>query len=358
MQKEDIRRQARSFFTETMFTKRQYIEYLIATTGNYTCTNLAEHLEGAQEISHDAISDYLAHEKLTPRGLWQTVKPLIDDRPASYLIVDDSVQDKRYAKKIELVYRQYSGAEHGVVEGIGVVNLVHTNGQDHGFYPIDYRIYDPKGDGKTKQQHFREMLLRAIADKQIQAQTILFDNWYASVENLKLIHRLGRYFITTVKSNRKVSISKEDGYVNLEDLPWTPEAYQTGIWVKLKELPFKVRLFMVVSSDGDIDWVITNRPEDPQRPTTMMDIQKENAYRWHVEQFHREVKQLTGSERCQCRKARSQRNHLACCYLAWLSLQQEAKQIGITLYKAHQSLWDDYLKAALRKPKIKAVGCA
>ena len=25
-----------------LFTKRQYIEYLIATTGNYTCTHLAD----------------------------------------------------------------------------------------------------------------------------------------------------------------------------------------------------------------------------------------------------------------------------------------------------------------------------
>lgn len=280
-----------------MLTKRQYIEYLIATINNYTCTNLADHLEGDQAASHDAISDYLRREKLTPRGLWETVQSLLDDSPQAYLILDDSVQDKRYAKKIELVYRQYSGAEHGLVEGIGVVNLVHTNGQEHGYYPIDYRIYDPKGDGKTKQDHFREMLLRAIADKGIQAQTILFDNWYASVENLKFIHRLGRYFITTVKSNRKVSVSKETGYVHLEDLPWDAKAYRNGMLVKLKELPFKVRLFVVVSSTGDIDWVITNRPEDPQRPTTTADIQKENAHRWHIEQFHREVKQLTGSEK-------------------------------------------------------------
>ena len=309
-----------------MLTKRQYIEYLIATTGNYTCTNLADHLEGDQAVSHDVISDYLRREKLTPRGLWETVHTLIDDGPSSYLIIDDSVQDKRYAKNIELVYRQYSGAEHGVVEGIGVVNLVHTNGQEHGFYPIDYRIYDPKGDGKTKQDHFREMLGRAISEKRIQAQTILFDNWYASVENLKLIHRMGRYFITTVKSNRKVSISKETGYVNLEDLPWDADSIRHGMIVKLKELPFKVRLFVVVSpTTGDIDWVITNRPDDPQRSMTAADIQKENAHRWHVEQFHRDVKQLTGSEKCQCRKARSQRNHLACCYLAWVALQQHAQ---------------------------------
>ena len=340
-----------------MLTKRQYIEYLIATTGNYTCTNLADHLEGEQAISHDAISDYLRREKLTPRRLWDTVRSLIDDGPGSYLIIDDSVQDKRYANKIALVYRQYSGAEHGVVDGIGVVNLLHTNGQEHGFYPIDYRIFDPDGDGKTKQDHFREMLVRAISDKGLQAQTILFDNWYASVENLKLVHRLGRTFITTVKSNRKVSVSKEAGYVNLEDLPWDDESYLHGMVVKLKELPFKVRLFVVVSPTGDIDWVITNRADDPQRPMTPQAIQEENALRWHVEQFHRDVKQLTGTEKCQCRKARSQRNHLACCYLAWVSLQQYAQQIGTTLYTAQHRLWDDYLVAALRCPTIQAVGC-
>uniref|UniRef100_UPI003743E020 transposase n=1 Tax=Spirosoma profusum TaxID=2771354 RepID=UPI003743E020 len=41
-----------------------------------------------------------------------------------------------------------------------------------------------------------------------------------------------------------------------------------------------------------------------------------NDTRWQIETFHRSFKQLTGSERCQCRKARSQRNHLACCYQA------------------------------------------
>ena len=340
-----------------MFTKRQYIEYLIATTGNYTCTNLSDHLDGALAASHDAISDFLRREKLTPHRLWEVVAPLIQDSPAAYLIIDDSVQNKRYANKIDLVYRQYSGAEHRVVDGIGVVNLLHTGGKGQAFYPIDFRIYDPKGDGKTKHDHFREMLVRALADKRIQAQTILFDNWYASVENLKLIHRAGRHFITTVKSNRKVSISAEAGYVNLEDLPWTEETYRYGMRVKLKELPFKVRLFVVVSRNGDIDWVITNRPDDPQRPTTAEDIQAKNAFRWHVEQFHREVKQLAGTERCQCRTARSQRNHLGLCYLAWLAIKVRAQRLGITAYAAQKRIWDDYLKAELRRPTIQAVGC-
>lgn len=341
-----------------MFSKRQYIEYLIATTDNCTCTNLADHLEGAQAVSHDAISDFLRRETLTPRGLWATVQPLLQDGPDAYLIVDDSVQDKRYAKKIELVYRQYSGAVHGVVDGIGVVNLLHTSGPDQVFYPIDYRIFDPDGDGKSKQVHFREMYLRALSDKGIQAKTVLFDSWYASLENLKLIHRTGRYFITKLKGNRKVSVSKEAGYVNLEDLPWDADAYRHGVLIKLKELPFLVRLFVIVTPTGGIDWVITNRPDDPQRPLTAAGIEQDNAIRWHIEQFHRDVKQLVGSAKCQCRKARAQRNHLACCYLAWVALNVHARRIGTTLADAQKRLWTNYLKAQLRCPTIQAVGCA
>ena len=228
-------------------TQQQYIEYLIATPGNYTCTNLAAHLEGEQSQSHDAISDFLRREKVTPRRLWEVVAPLLQDSASSYLVVDDSVQDKRYSKKIELVKHQYSGAAGGLVDGIGIVNLLHSNGQAHSngqdFYPIDFRLYAPDQDGKTKNDHFLEMLLRAKSDKQIKANTILFDSWYASVGNLKVIHRLGMVFVTTLKDNRLVSISKEAGYVHLDTLAWEPSVLQYGQLVKLKELPFLVRLF-------------------------------------------------------------------------------------------------------------------
>lgn len=329
-----------------MITKRQYIEYLISTPINYTCTNLAEHLEG---VSHDAISDYLQREKLTARGLWERVEALLVDSELAYLIVDDSVQNKQYSRKIDLVKKQYSGATHGLVNGIGVVNLVHSDGQD--FYPIDYRIYAPEADNKTKNDHFREMLLNARNDKGIKARTILFDNWYASVDNLKLIQRLQMFFVTTLKENRLMSLSKEGGYIHLQDINWTPQQLEQGVTIKLKEVPFKVQLFKLVATNGDIEWVMTNHPEGTFAAS---DIQKENAVRWQIEQLHRELKQLTGMEKCECRKARSQRNHIACGYLAWLSLKVKAQQWGKTLYAAQHDLLTDYLRAELRDPRIPA----
>ena len=91
-----------------MITKQKYVEYLISTPINYTCANLAEHLGG---MSHDVVSDYLKRERLTARHLWELVAEQIDDSPDAYLIIDDSVQDKRYSRSIEMVKLQYSGAE-------------------------------------------------------------------------------------------------------------------------------------------------------------------------------------------------------------------------------------------------------
>lgn len=338
-----------------MMTERQYIEYLIATVNNYTCANFAEHLTGTQAMSHDAVTDFLHRGKLTPRKVWDTVAATIENTPDAYLILDDSVHDKPYAKQIDLVKKQYSGVHHGQVKGIGVLSLVHTTGEPHALTPVDYRIFHPATDGKTKHDHFREMLTRAVCDHRLQARIVLFDTWYASVENLKFIHRLGRSFVTTLKSNRKVSLSKETGYIHLDEIDWTPERLTHGVSIKLKEVPFRVQLFKVVAANGDIDWVITNLPtDDPQRPLTTEVVKQHQDVRWKIEQFHRELKQLTGTAKCQCRKARAQRNHFACCYLALLAIHRYAEQRGMNAYAAVKGLLHDYLVGQLQQPTIPA----
>jgi len=331
-----------------MITKQQYVEYLICTIGNYTGSNLAEHLD---DVSHDVITDFLNKERPTARGLWELVKELIEDDFEAFMLVDDSVQDKRYSRFIELVKLQYSGAEHGLVRGIGVVNLVHSAGVEQDFYPIDYRVYAPDQDGKTKNDHFADMVINAVFAKKIKAKRILFDSWYASAANLKLVHRLGLVFFTTLKSNRMVSLSKEGGWIHLNDIEWTTERLQNGVLVKLKEVPFKVQLFKVVATDGDIDWVITNSPDET---LTVQVAQATNDVRWQIEELHRGLKQLTGTEKCQCRKGRSQRTHLACCYHAWLSLKVKANLLGKTLYQTKDDLFSDYLRYELAAPRIQA----
>lgn len=334
-----------------MLIKKKYIEYLLSTPINYTCTNLAEHMEG---ISHDAVSDFLRRERFTPRQLWDVVAPYVrlNDDSESYLICDDSVQDKRYSKFIELVKKQYSGNEHGLVRGIGVVSLVHSGGTGSDFFPIDYRIYAPETDKKSKNEHFREMFIRAHSDKALKTRTILFDSWYSSVDNLKLIHRSQWTFFTSLKSNRKVSVCKEQGYIDLKDLVWDEKSLQRGILVKLQEVPFFVKLFKIESTNGHIDWIITNSPD---QYIWADDVRETNAVRWQIEEFNRGLKQVTGSEKCQCRSARSQRNHLACCFHAWVSIKVKAKELKKTIYQVRTGIFKEFLTQQLRKPPIPAI---
>ena len=331
-----------------MITKKQYVEYLISTPKNCTCTYLAEHLE---DVSHDVVNDFLRQKRFVPRDVWKLGKDRITDSQEAYRIGDDSVQDKRYSRFIEVVRAQYSGNEHRVVRGIGVVSLVQSGGEEEDFYPIDYRGYAPDGDGKTKPHHFQEMFVNAVDQKQIQARTILFDGWYASAENLKLIHRRKRIFFTTLKSNRLVSLSKEQGYLHLEEVAWTADRMAQGVVVKLKEVPFKVRLFKLVAPDGDIDWVITN---DLAETVTAQVAEESSDVRWQVEELHRGLKQLTGTEKCQCRAARAQRNHFACCYHAWVSLKVKANELRQTIYALRESLFSHYLRVELQHPHIVA----
>ena len=123
---------------------------------------MAEHLE---QISHDKINRYLNNEKLTPRILWENVKDLIEINDNAYLVFDDIVIDKRSAVEIQPSKRQYSGNEHGVIQGIGLVNCVYVNHEIRKFWVVDYRIYDPDRDGKTHIDHVMEMLQNLVYNK-------------------------------------------------------------------------------------------------------------------------------------------------------------------------------------------------
>jgi hypothetical protein len=69
----------------------------------------------------------------------------------------------------------------------------------------------------------------------------------------------------TLKSTRWVRVSKEQGSIPLEESEWTPERLAQGLRVKLKEVPFKGRLFKLVAPDGAIDWVMTTDLDETLR---------------------------------------------------------------------------------------------
>jgi len=79
-------------------------------------------------------------------------------------------------------------------------------------------------------------------------------------------------------------------------------------------------------------------------------VQQVCGIRWKIEEFHRELKQLTGVEACQCRKARLQRNHILC-HAGLSRLKAIAYQACQTIYQIKHGL-SNHLIQHLKNPSI------
>jgi Transposase DDE domain len=330
-------------------TRLDYCQYLLVSQINYTLTNFADHCE---QFSHDAINRYLRGERITPRLIWENVRGQVVPTPRGYLLFDDTVLDKNYSFAIELVRAQYSGNAKAVIKGIGVVTCVYVHPDTDQFWLIDYRIYDPEGDGKSKLDHVREMLTNVVYQKQLPVQAVLMDTWYATKDFMLFIESLSKIYDCPLKDNRQVDDSgRQQPYRRVDTLAWNAQDLAHGKRIKIKGFPkdHKVHLFRVAVSTHRTDFVVTNDLTQDATEAT----QEACGFRWKIEQLHREGKQVTGLERCQCRKARTQRNHIGCAFLVWIRLKELATQTGRTIYQLQYGLLDDYLIQQLKKPSLK-----
>ncbi len=332
------------------FTKLDYCQYLLSSQINYTLTNMAEHLKS---FSHDTINRYLKAEKLSPRLLWEQVAPLVERDPDAYLIFDDTVLDKSFGPKIEVARKQYSGNKKGVIGGVGVVSCVYVNPKTEHFWVVDYRIFDPETDGLSKLDHVEQML-RSAEHRQLGYGTVLMDTWYATKDLMLVIEEMGKTFHCPLKSNRQVDDSGgESPYRRVDTLDWSEQELKQGKRIKIKGFPkdYKVKLFRVVVSTDRTEWIVTNDLSQD----CVQDTREVRAVRWKIEEFHREAKQLTGIESCQCRVGRIQRNHIACAMLVWSRLKSLAYQSGRSVYQIKHGLLHDYLVQQLKNPSVQMI---
>jgi hypothetical protein len=328
--------------------RQEYCQYLLLTHINHTVTYFAEH---RQLWSHDTIRDFLKEDEVKPSDLWKRVKGEIVQSPLGYILLDDSVLDKNYSKKIGLVRRQWSGNTKSIIRGIGVVSCVYVHPETDQFWVIDYRLYDPEGDGKTKIDHVEDILAHTLTYKHLSFTTVVMDSWYAVTSLFKQIEKAGKIYYCPVKSDRLADDTDgAEAHKGVAKLTWTKEEQEHGKTIHLKTMPkgHRMKLFRLVLSSERTDYVVTN-----DMTQDSMDAVKEIVgIRWKIEQFFRETKQLTGIERCQCRLARIQRNHIGCAMLVWNCLKKNAYATGKTVYELKHGLLDDYMRQQLAQPSI------
>ena len=302
---------------KSLCSKDLYCSFLKVTTQRYSALSLSE--VSPSELSHDSISRWLESAHCQPKDIWQEAKEHIL-ATRGVLIVDDTILNKSRSRKIELVRWQYSGTEHDIVRGIGILNFLWVD-ESNEVCPMDVRIYEPKEDGKTKNDHFRE-LLKIAKGREVTPEAVIADSWYSSLDNLKYIRDLGWNWVIGLRKNRSVNRKEK-----LADLT-IPE---DGLRVHLRGYGW-IYVFRFEAKSGRTDYIGTNI-ETPTRQQIKTLVRK----RWEIEVFHRELKQTCGLEHCQSRNGRAQRNHIVLSVLSWIKSADVRRSNSLSFY---QQQWD------------------
>lgn len=315
-----------------------YIDFLIASPKVFTATEAGRvQPELPAPPAHDAFTRLLTRLEPDPETLWEEAKSQIGPHDG-VLVIDDSTLDKPYSKSIELVTRHWSGKHHAVVKGINLVSLLWTDGDSH--IPCDYRVYD-KTDKLTKNDHFGDMIRMAFVRK-LKPRCVVFDGWYSSLENLKLVRNCGWLWLTRLKSNRLVNLNR-GGKRALGDTPITSTG--TDVWLPGYGL---VKVFRIDAPDGDTAYWATN-------DLTMSQMTREQfaEFSWRIEHYHRGIKQFTGIERCQSRSATAQRNHIGLALRAFLRLEIYCLCHLTTWFQVKTGIIRDAVRAYIANPRFR-----
>jgi hypothetical protein len=314
-----------------------YVQFLIASQGPVSCSEAARVQPGSPFApAHDSFTRLLRDLEPDPEALWIEAEPLVD-KGRGVLILDDSTLDKPYAKHIELVTRHWSGKHNRPVRGINLITLIWCDGDRK--IPIDYRVYS-KADGKSKHDHFWEMVLMAKA-RGFSPRYVLFDNWYASLENLKQVRGLGWHWQTRLRGDRVVS--PDDRIARPLDAVAVSAA---GTVLHLRGYG-PVKVFRIDTPDGDTEYAATDDlGMDPMTRRGNAEVG------FAIENYHRELKQFCGVEGCQARSERAQRNHIGLAIRAFLRLEWHFFSTGISAFEAKLRLVRDAIRGYLERPVL------
>jgi len=196
--------------SKSLCFKDLYCTFLRVTTQRYSALSLSE--VSPVELSHDSISRWLSEANCQPRDIWNEAKCHVLGS-SGIIAADETVLNKNRSRKIGLVRWQYSGTEHDIIRGIGMLNFLWIDSKNE-VCPMDFKIYEPKEDRKTKNEHFREML-RLAKGRGVKPEAVVADSWYSSLDNTKYIRDLGWNWVMGLRKNRIINRGEKLGKVNI-----------------------------------------------------------------------------------------------------------------------------------------------
>ena len=307
-----------------------YLMALLYCTNLTTCSAIADAFDSA---SHDQLTRML-------KGSWSG-HPLLHlalctlfTVAGGYLIIDDTVVEKPYARRLGEAAWVWSSKHSKVVFGVSVVLLVWTDGQHR--LPVAFRVWQ-KG-GPSKYALALELLSDARNRLKCKPQFVLFDAWYPSKAVLKRIRDYGWYFVCQLKKNRQFASMPLHRYLH--------QPY----WHAVGTLSGGLKVFVVRHCRK---YYATNRLS-----LTAQEVRTHYKIRHGVEEVIRTAKSQLPVAACQVGYKRrgaapsrlqpsAQEHHIALCLAAYLIVERERLDQGISWRTLKQRLILNGLQSAL-----------
>lgn len=334
-----------------------YSDYLLSAFGLTTATGLSALVDGG--ISHDQVTRFLSGEKQTSADLWRLVKPYVRqiERESGVLIIDDSIAEKPYTDENDIICWHYDHASGGTVKGINFMTGLYHSAEVSlpvGFVLIakTERYLDAKtGQEKrrspvSKNESYRAIVQQAVENR-IAFRYVLNDVWFAAAENMMFIkHTAQREFIMPIKSNRKLALSlneKQQGRYRRVDALALEEKAVREVYLESVDFPLLLVKQCFANEDGStgILYLVTS-----DLTLSYHDLTTTYRKRWHVECYHKSLKQNASLEKSPTHTVVSQTNHLFAALCAFVKLEWLTTSTKLNHFAMKAKLYLTALKTA------------
>lgn len=286
-----------------------YLKGLLTVSEDATCTAMARVL--GEKFSHDYLSRILKD-----RGLeWKTLLSsflfrIFGKLRDGFLIIDDTVIDKSFAKVIENISWMFCSKKNKSVLGLNIVVLVWSNGIIT--IPLAFKIWK-KDSKKSKYDLSLELLSYAKNFLKISPKYVAFDSWYGSRKILKRLQEYRWKFVCQIKKNRKFNSVQLKFY---------------------KKHPYWMEQGTI---DGNYKVLIV-RHGKKYFATNDLELSKKELLgryktRWTIETLFRMLHDKLGIGECQARSLKAQTAHLHLCMMGFILLEKEKQEAGKTWYQ-------------------------
>jgi hypothetical protein len=305
-----------------------YVTGLVLLDARPTQTRIS-HVLPARE--HDALNRLLRTVPLSTRALLAGSLLLVAGLrralgTAGYLVVDDVVIEKPFAKRLPWAAWTYSFAQKRKVYGCHIVLLSWTSDPTGRWrLPVAFRLWRPKRTCRPgryqKKTELVVTMLRELVAAGCPAAYLVGDTAYTGGCVSKVAGRLGLTWVgtlsprtTVVYRGKRQAVRDLAGRLKLK--------WRAQLGVRAVALPVyapalgQVRLVVLRNEHGNFEYLVTNA-----LATDLTTLVQRKRSCWRIETIFRDTKQLAGLAACQCWADQALVRHVALVFLAFVVLQ-------------------------------------